>query len=211
MIVSPLLYQYHTTKAHHNKKSSWKNLHVSLAINLSLVAWFPSFCHSSRARQRPPHSQSDRYCSRYCRHASPENAPASECHSTLWLSQRCWLSLLPHPWWSPQSLESNETHVPRVRFNIVSNTTSLMQSTNINLYQIIHDTVLLFVSTIHTVYSRKYWRSVNLAVWPQTELLTKFEFRAVVAHSVLHHHKHCTRVYQGALLSSRLKHLVVQN
>ena len=72
-----------------------------------LVAWFLPSCRFVWARQHPLHSQSDQYCSRYCRHASPENALASECHSTLWLSQRCWLSLLPHPWWSPQSLEVN--------------------------------------------------------------------------------------------------------
>jgi len=42
------------------------------------------------------------------------------------------------------------------------------------------------------VYSEKYWRNLIL----------------VLAHcSILHHHEHCTRVYQGALLSSRLKYL----
>ena len=53
------------------------------------------------------------------------------------------------------------------------------------------------------LYSQKYWWSLNLVVWPQTEhkmLLPEFNL-AVVPPSVLHHHKHCSRVYQGVLLS----------
>ena len=40
--------------------------------------------------------------------------------------------------------------------------------------------------------SQTYWQNLNLAVVP---------------HSILHHHEHCARVYQGALLSSRFKYL----
>ena len=63
------------------------------------------------------------------------------------------------------------------------------------------------------LYSRKYWRSLNLAVWPQT--MHKKYWRnlnlAVVPHSILCHYKHCERVeervYQGALPTSRLRYL----
>ena len=63
----------------------------------------------------------------------------------------------------------------------------------------------------YVLYSRKYWRSLNLAVWPQTE--RKKYWRnlnlAVAPCSVLrHHYKHCERVEkQGALPSSRLRYL----
>ena len=56
-------------------------------------------------------------------------------------------------------------------------------------------------------YSRKYWQSLNLAVWPQTKrkkILAEFKFVLCI---VLHHHKHCTRIYQGVLLSSHLRYL----
>ena len=58
-------------------------------------------------------------------------------------------------------------------------------------------------------YSRKYWRSLNLVVWPQTE--RKKYWRnlnlAVALRSVKRHYKHCERVYQGALPSSCLRYL----
>ena len=57
--------------------------------------------------------------------------------------------------------------------------------------------------------SRKYWQSLNLAVWPQTE--RKKYWRnlnlAVALRSVIRHYKHCERVYQGALPSSCLRYL----
>ena len=59
------------------------------------------------------------------------------------------------------------------------------------------------------LYSRKYWRSLNLAVWPQTEH-KKYWWNlnlAVAPRSVLRHHKRCTRVYQGALPSSCVRYL----
>ena len=58
-------------------------------------------------------------------------------------------------------------------------------------------------------YSRKYWWSLNLAVWLQTK--HKKYWRnlnlAVAPRSVLRHYKHCERVYQGVLPSSRLRYL----
>ena len=47
------------------------------------------------------------------------------------------------------------------------------------------------------LYRRKYWQSLNLAVWPQTELKKYWRNLnlEVVPHSVLRHHKHCTRAF----------------
>ena len=67
-------------------------------------------CNSFRARQHPPCSQSGQCCSICSHHASQESALAWEFHSIPWLSQRCWLSLQPHPWWSPQSLLDIHKH-----------------------------------------------------------------------------------------------------
>ena len=58
-------------------------------------------------------------------------------------------------------------------------------------------------------YSRKYWRSLNLAVWSQVveiKILANLNL-AVALRSVIHHYKHCERVYQGALPSSCLRYL----
>ena len=51
-------------------------------------------------------------------------------------------------------------------------------------------------------YSRKYWRSLILAVWSQAaEIKILADLNLVVAlRSVIRHYKHCERVYQGALL-----------
>ena len=57
-------------------------------------------------------------------------------------------------------------------------------------------------------FNRKYWSSLNLEVWPQTEqnkILVEFKFGGGASHSVLHHRKYCTCVYQKALLSSCLR------
>ena len=58
-------------------------------------------------------------------------------------------------------------------------------------------------------YSQKYWRSLNLVVWPQTKRKKYWwNLNLVVApHSVSHHYKHCEHVYQGVLPSSRLRYL----
>ena len=61
--------------------------------------------------------------------------------------------------------------------------------------------------------SRKYWRSLNLAVWLLTERKKCWRNLnlAVAPRSVLRHYKHCERelaedrVYQAALPSSRLR------
>ena len=56
-------------------------------------------------------------------------------------------------------------------------------------------------------YSRKYWRSLSLVVWPQTKrkkILAEFKFGGGI---VLRHHKHCACIYQGALPSSCLRYL----
>ena len=47
-------------------------------------------------------------------------------------------------------------------------------------------------------YSRKYWRSLNLAVWPQTESKKYWQNLnlMVMPHSVLHHHQHCVFIRQ---------------
>ena len=60
-----------------------------------------------------------------------------------------------------------------------------------------------------TIYSRKYWWSLNLAVWPQAECKKYWQNLnlAVAPCSILSHHQHCTRINQGALPSSRLRHL----
>ena len=58
-------------------------------------------------------------------------------------------------------------------------------------------------------YSQKYWRSLNLAVWSQAakiKILADLNL-AVALRSVIHHYKHCERVYQGALPSSCLRYL----
>ena len=58
------------------------------------------------------------------------------------------------------------------------------------------------------LYSQKYWRSLILMVWPKTKSNKYWRNLnlAVAPHSVLHHEQ-CAHVYQGALLSSRLKYL----
>ena len=58
-------------------------------------------------------------------------------------------------------------------------------------------------------YSRKYWRSLNLAVWSQAaeiKILANLNL-AVALRSVIRHYKHCERVCQGALPSSCLRYL----
>ena len=47
-------------------------------------------------------------------------------------------------------------------------------------------------------YSRKYWQSLNLVVWPKTERKKYWQNLnlAVVPHSILHHRKHCMHVYR---------------
>ena len=58
-------------------------------------------------------------------------------------------------------------------------------------------------------YSRKDWRSLNLAVWSQAaeiKILADLNL-AVALRSVIHHYKHCECVYQGALPSSCLRYL----
>ena len=64
------------------------------------------------------------------------------------------------------------------------------------------------VHACHIPYSRKYWRSLNLAVWSQAakikilaELNLAVALRSVICHS------HCERVYQRALPSSCLRYL----
>ena len=60
-----------------------------------------------------------------------------------------------------------------------------------------------------TAYRRKYWRSLNLAVWSQAveiKILADLNL-AVALRSVIRHYKHCERVYQGALPSSCLRYL----
>ena len=58
------------------------------------------------------------------------------------------------------------------------------------------------------LYSQKYWRSLNLAVWSQAaeiKILADLNL-AVALRSVICHYKHCERVYQGALPSSCLRY-----
>ena len=71
----------------------------------------------------------------------------------------------------------------------------------------------IFRSNLHPVcelpYSRKYWRSLNLAVWSQVaEIKILADLNLTVAlRSVICHYKHCEHVYQGALPSSCLRYL----
>ena len=62
-------------------------------------------------------------------------------------------------------------------------------------------------------YSRKYWRSFNLAVWPKTE--RKKYWRnlnlAVVPRSVLRHHKHCAHVAVLSFEILELSHEFTEN
>ena len=53
-------------------------------------------------------------------------------------------------------------------------------------------------ATVYIPYSWKYWWSLNLAVKPKTKCKKYWWniYLAVAPHSVLSHHKHCTRVYQ---------------
>ena len=57
--------------------------------------------------------------------------------------------------------------------------------------------------------SRKYWRSLNLAVWSQAaemKILADLNL-AVALGSIIRYYKQCERVYQGALPSSCLRYL----
>ena len=66
--------------------------------------------------------------------------------------------------------------------------------------------------THNILYSRKFWQSLNLAVWPQTECKNYWWNLnlAVAPRSILCHYKYCEcgeeRVYQGALPSSHLRY-----
>ena len=56
------------------------------------------------------------------------------------------------------------------------------------------------IRLLKNVFSQKCWRSLNLAVSPQTKYLNF----VVAPHSVLHHHKHCA---WRVLLSAHLRYL----
>ena len=64
-------------------------------------------------------------------------------------------------------------------------------------------------SGLNLPYIRKYWRSLNLAVWSQaTKIKILADLSLVVAlRSIIRHYKHYERVYQGALPSSCLMYL----
>ena len=72
-----------------------------------------------------------------------------------------------------------------------------------------HPSAGLVLYVCQLPYSRKYWRSLNLAVWSQAakiKILADLNL-AVVLCSVIRHYKHCECVYQGALPSSSLRYL----
>ena len=59
-------------------------------------------------------------------------------------------------------------------------------------------------------YNQKYWQSLDLALWPQTErkkIIAEILIWLWHLSSVLHPHKHCMLVYQRVLSSSRLRYL----
>ena len=67
----------------------------------------------------------------------------------------------------------------------------------------------LCMDDFYLPYSRKYWRSLNLAVWSQAakiKILADLNL-TVALRSVIRHYKHCERVYQGVLPSFCLRYL----
>ena len=62
------------------------------------------------------------------------------------------------------------------------------------------------LNNVLPMYCRKYWQSLDLAVWPQTKL-RKILNLVVAPCSVLHHHEHCVCIYQGALPLICLRYL----
>ena len=118
----------------------------------------------------------------------------------------CILALVH--WWSDLMLSFSgyNFHVHRYVYESRSINTFIFTL----LLSLSNTTVLKYSRFIVYVllYSRKYWRSLILMVWPKTKSNKYWRNLnlAVAPHSVLHHEQ-CAHVYQGALLSSRLKYL----